>query len=202
MTTIRRLAVLLTAALLALGFASAPAMAAYPPGGPTLTLSTSQVRLNTTFTIKGAGFKANSVVTVVVGAGSVTLGTPTSDGTGGFVISAKLPCSFASGANTITGNDGTSSASSDITFLACSVNNPPPPNGNGNGKGNGNGNGNGNGHGKSGHGKSGSTTDVASSGSSNGLSFTGVVIIWLLLIALAALIIGTALVRRTRRATQ
>lgn len=183
MKAFRRMVAVAVAPVLLLLFWTTGAHAAYPPSGPRITVNKPVAKEGTEFIVKGFNFKPNSPVKVTLHSSTLLLGTPTSDGNGDFTLPTSAPCGFQTGLHVITGDDGTSTASTNITLTPCdgsvtditpAVTSSAPL-------------------------TSAPTSTSNPPSSNNNLPMTGVVIGTLLLVALLALVVGTVLVRRGRR---
>ena len=87
---------------------------------PTLVLSRVTTAVGDQVTATGAGFPADTAFTIVFNSDPVTLGTATSNASGGFSFGFAVPASASAGAHTVTASLGTvvlASAAIDVSGL-------------------------------------------------------------------------------------
>lgn len=84
--------------------ATGASAANYPPGAPTMTLSTNVSAAGGPIGVKGTGLLANTVCTLHFQPGNVALGTVTTTSSGTFSTTVTIPSSASPGTHSITAN--------------------------------------------------------------------------------------------------
>lgn len=79
-----------------------PALAAYPPAGCALAISTTSVAPGHTVTVSGCGLLPGSVVTITLEPSNQVLATVTVDASGAFSATVTIPSNLALGTYSIT----------------------------------------------------------------------------------------------------